>query len=104
MSARLSARKHDLSVSADGCQIINEPVGNFLGALKLIHKSFRNASNLRSCLQSSGTFYLPLSKFNLIRPFTSHPYIFFQTERGRTCIVPEHRRSSSPVNLSQIQI
>jgi len=34
----LSARKHDLSVSADGCQIINEPVGNFLGALKLIHK------------------------------------------------------------------
>jgi hypothetical protein len=34
----LGARKHDLSVSADGCQIINEPVGNFFGALKLIHK------------------------------------------------------------------
>ena len=34
----LGARKHHLSVSADGCQIINEPVGNFFGALKLIHK------------------------------------------------------------------
>jgi hypothetical protein len=34
----LGARKHDLSVSADGSQIINEPVGNFSGALKLIHK------------------------------------------------------------------
>jgi hypothetical protein len=28
----LGARKHDLSVSADGCQIVNEPVGNFFGA------------------------------------------------------------------------
>jgi hypothetical protein len=44
----LGARKHDLSVSADGCQIINEPVGNSFGALKLIHKFLSQCFNLRS--------------------------------------------------------
>lgn len=33
-----AAHHHDFSVSADGRQIIDKPVGDFSGALKLIHK------------------------------------------------------------------
>jgi len=79
----LGARKHELGVSADGCQIINEPVGNFFGALKLIHK-FLSQGFTSTLLITVFWHFLP-APFSIRLDSSSHfASVFFLSNRKRS--------------------
>lgn len=66
-----AADYHDLGVSADGRQIIEKPVSDFPGVLKLIHKLFPQRFKPTLHIRVFRHFLVALSKFNLVPRITS---------------------------------